>query len=206
MDQKELRDAALIVIDMQNGFCHPEGSVAKAMDIEDNLAVIPVIGRLVDAAHEWGLPVFWVTQEHLADDRSIDRSRLKNPQTELSLPPCVRGSWDAELVDELRERVTPDDVRIVKHRASGFYGTGLEVDLRMRGIREVLICGVSSSYCVDGTARDACSRDLRVTVIEDGCASPWRDLHEATMKNVSIFLGTVESSDSILKAIQTTKN
>ena len=61
MDQKELRDAALIVIDMQNGFCHPEGSVAKAMDIEDNLAVIPVIGRLVDAAHEWGLPVFWVT-------------------------------------------------------------------------------------------------------------------------------------------------
>lgn len=197
-------DTALVVIDMQNGFCHPDGSIAQAMPIDENAKVIPVVASLVSAAHAAGLTVFWSLQEHIANDVSIDRSRLDNPQAELTVPPCLSGTWDAELVDDLAPLVRKDDVRIVKHRASAFYGTGLEVELRMRGIRQLIICGVTSSYCVDGTVRDAYSRDLGVTVIEDACGSPWPDLHAATMKNISIFHGTVTTSAAVIDSLSAT--
>lgn len=198
-------DTALVVIDMQNGFCHPDGSIARAMPIDENAKVIPVVARLVSAAHAAGRTVFWSVQEHIANDVSIDRSRLNNPQAELPAAPCLRGSWDAELVDDLSPLVHENDVRIVKHRASAFYGTGLEVELRMRGIKHLVMCGVTTSYCVDGTVRDAYSRDLGVTVVEDACGSPWPDLHAATMKNISIFHGTVTTSADVIGTLSTTR-
>jgi ureidoacrylate peracid hydrolase len=196
-----VENTALIVVDMQNGFCHPDGSIAQAMPIDENMRVIPMVKSLVDAAHAAGLTAFWSIQEHIADDKSIDRSRLDNPQAALTTPPCLRGSWDAELVDDLVPSVLERDVRIVKHRASAFYGTSLEVDLRMRGIRQVIVCGVTTSYCVDGTVRDAYSRDLGVIVAGDACASPWPDLHAATLKNIAIFHGTVSDTRSLISSL-----
>ncbi|WP_283136383.1 isochorismatase family cysteine hydrolase [Rhizohabitans arisaemae] len=194
------RSSALIVVDMQNGFCHPDGTVAQAGPVDAHRAVIAPVARLAQACHEAGIPVFWSLQEHFEGDVSIDRSRLDNPQARLPQPPCLRGTWDAELVDELRD-LAHGDVHIVKHRASAFYGTGLEVELRMRGVRTVVVTGVSTSYCVDATIRDAYARDLGVIVVEDACASPWPDLHAATMKNAAIFHGTVTNTAHVLGMI-----
>ncbi|WP_162186160.1 isochorismatase family cysteine hydrolase [Amycolatopsis jejuensis] len=200
LDELDSRSTAVIVVDMQNGFCHPDGTVAKAGPIDPLRAVIPNVTALVQAAHGARMPVFWSIQEHLPQDVSIDRSRLTNPQAELADPPCLQGTWDAELIDEFLD-LARNDTRIVKHRASAFYGTGLELQLRMRGIGTVIVCGVSSSYCVDATVRDAYARDLQVIVARDGCASTWPDLHEASMKNHAIFHGTVTDSDTIVKLI-----
>ncbi|WP_341952986.1 isochorismatase family cysteine hydrolase [Salinibacterium sp. TMP30] len=199
-------DTALVVIDMQNGFCHPDGSIAQTMPIDANSKVVPVVAGLVSAAHAAGMTVFWSIQEHIANDVSIDRSWLDNPQAELLVPPCLRGSWDSELLDDLSPLVHENDVKIVKHRASAFYGTGLEVELRMRGITHLVICGVTTSYCVDGTVRDAYSRDLGVTVVEDACGTPWPDLHAATMKNISLFHGTVTTSAVVTSALSTIRS
>lgn len=193
------RRTALVVIDMQNGFCHPDGSLAAVMSVAETSAVIPSIRRLVEAAHAAGVAVIWSHQEHIPGDRSIDRTRLDNPQADLREPPCLAGTWDAELVAELGS-LAAGDIHVVKRRASAFYGTGLELELRLRGLDTVVIAGVTTSYCVDGTARDAYSRDLGVIVVGDACASPWPDLHAATLKNIATFLGSVASTEETVSA------
>lgn len=193
---------ALVIIDMQNGFCHPEGSLAAVMSVAETSSVVSPVRELVEAAHSAEIPVIWSHQEHVRGDRSIDRSRLDNPQAALREPPCLQGTWDAELVEELGA-LAADDIHVIKRRASAFYGTGLELELRLRGLDTVVIAGVTTSYCVDGTARDAYSRDLGVIVVGDACASPWPDLHAATLKNVATFLGTVATVAEVTAAFAT---
>ena len=190
--------SALVVVDMQNGFCHPQGTVGSTMSVEAHREIIPRVAELVAAAHAAGLPVVWSRQEHRRDDVSINRSRLDNPQIRVGDPACLQGSWDAELIDELVQLVDADDIVVVKRRASAFYGTSLEVELRMRAIRTLVFTGVSTSYCVDASVRDAYARDLSVVLVEDACASPWPDLHEATMKNAALFHGTVTVTSRVV--------
>ncbi|MBO9521370.1 MAG: cysteine hydrolase [Nocardioidaceae bacterium] len=197
----DLAGTALVVVDMQNGFCHPDGSVARAMPVDANRAVIPRIEQLVRAAREAGLLVVWSRQEHLRGDVSIDRSHLDNPQARLADPPCLAGTWDAALIDELAPLAQEDDLHVVKHRASAFYGTNLEVGLRMRGIRRLIVTGVTTSYCVDATVRDAYARDLGVFLVEDACGSPWPDLHEATVRNTAIFHGVVLDTSTCVREL-----
>jgi ureidoacrylate peracid hydrolase len=192
---------ALLVVDMQIGFCHPNGAVASRLDIGSHRAIIPHVESLVAAAHDTGVAVFWSRQEHLRGDAALKRHRLADHLTKLDYVPCLRGTWDAELLDDLKSAVGPDDVVIVKHRASAFYNTTLEVHLRMLGIDTLIITGVSTSYCVDSTIRDGYARDFDLVIVEDACAAPWQDLHDAAMKNSAIFHGLVVKADDVLGAL-----
>jgi ureidoacrylate peracid hydrolase len=195
---------ALIVVDMQNGFCHPDGSVGARLDISAHRAVVPRIKELVDAAHQAGLPVFWSQQQHLPGDAALKRHRLSNHLQKLEYVPCLRGTWDAEILDDLQPSIGPDDVLIPKHRASAFYNTTLEVHLRMLGVDTLVITGVSTSYCVDSTIRDAYARDFDLLIVEDACAAPWRDLHDAVMRNAAIFHGAVSTTEQTVAALRVT--
>jgi ureidoacrylate peracid hydrolase len=193
---------ALVVVDMQNGFCHPKGTVGAQLDISEHRAIVPRIRELVQAAHDVGVPVFWSQQQHLPGDVALRRHRLSNHLQKLAYVPCLRGTWDAEILDELQPVVEPRDVLISKHRASAFYNTTLEVHLRMLGIDTLVIAGVSTSYCVDSTIRDAYARDFDLLIVEDACAAPWRDLHDAVMKNSAIFHGAVATTRQTLAALR----
>ena len=200
---KLLPHSALLVIDMQNGFCHPDGSAASAgHEIAPQRSVLPRVRALVRAAHESGLPVFWSRQEHLADDVTRRDHALPTHIEKGHYLPCVRGTWDAEIISELSDLITDDDVVFVKHRASCFFNTVLELELRMRDIGMILVTGVATNYCVDATIRDAYAHDLDLFVIEDGCACSYPDLHEATMKNVELFHGRVVKTDEIVLALE----
>jgi ureidoacrylate peracid hydrolase len=196
-----LRSAALIAVDMQNGFCHSDGSVAKRFDIAGYRAPIPNIARLADAARAAGLPIIWSRQEHTEFDAGRLGHRLANHTAKLRYVPCLRGTWDAEILDELKPHVGPEDLDLVKHRASCFYNTILETELRMRGVDTLIVTGVATNYCVEATIRDAYARDLDVLVVEDACGCAWPDLHAATIRNVELFHGTVVSSDDIVAAL-----
>jgi ureidoacrylate peracid hydrolase len=197
-----LESSALIVVDMQNGFCHPKGAVATQLDIAEHRAIVPRVRALVESAHLVGIPVFWTRQEHRAGDRALERHRLATHLKKLEYVPCLEGTWDAEILDELQKAVGPNDVIIVKNRASAFYCTTLEVALRMRGVDTLVITGVSTSYCVDSTIRDAYARDYDLLIVEDACAAPWRDLHDAVMKNSAIFHGLVAPTEEVLAAVE----
>jgi ureidoacrylate peracid hydrolase len=196
-----LESTALVVVDIQNGFCHPDGAVAARLDISRHRTILPNIEALVRAAHEKGLPVFWTRQEHLQGDAALKKHRLATHLAKLEYVPCLRGTWDAEILDELQELVQPEDVVVTKHRASGFYNTTLEVALRMRAIDTLIIAGVTTNYCVEATIRDAYARDFDLLIVEDACGAPWPDLHDAVMKTASIFHGVVASTADTLAAL-----
>jgi ureidoacrylate peracid hydrolase len=194
---------ALLVVDMQNGFCHSDGTIGKSdLDVGSNQRIIPRIADLARAVHAAGMPVLWSRQEHTGFDAARTRHRVATHTAKLEFIPCLRGTWDADLLDELKELVSDGDLVFTKHRASCFYNTNLELELRMRGIDTLIVTGVSSNYCVDSTIRDAYARDLDLYIVEDACSCPWPDLHDAVMKTNAIFHGEVVSTEDALAALE----
>lgn len=181
----------LLLVDVQNGFCHPEGELGRLGQGASLQEVVPRIAALADAAHRAGIRRFWSRQEHDPADVARARHRVETHISKAGHLPCVRGTWDAEIVDDLQELMHDGDYVFVKHRASCFYNTPLEVQLRMSGITCLIVAGVTTNYCVDSTIRDAYARDLDLVVVGDCCAARDPELHEATLRNTALFHGLV---------------
>lgn len=141
---------ALIVVDMQNGFLR-EGALAS----DRCLAVLPAVIAEVEAALEQGDHVIFTADTHEPDDLEFQIFPVH----------CVRGTAEAELVDELgaylgRERF----YRVAKRRYSALFETELEGLLHRYDVDRVRICGVCTDICVLHTAADLRNRDIPVTV------------------------------------------
>lgn len=179
-------DSALLVIDVQNDFCHPDGVYGRlGADLSAVTAMLPRLRETISAWRAEGGTVMYVRTEHSeATDSAawLERGGGNLPKA------CRAGSWGAELMGVQPEA---DDVQVVKSRYSGFYGTSLEAELRSRGIREVLVTGVLGNVCVETTIREGCLRDFRMVMLRDCCASYDQSLHEAAMENVRRYFGTV---------------
>lgn len=190
---------ALLVIDMQNGFCHPKGSFASlGLDISMCTAAIPGCVRLVRSAREAGVPVIFTRYVYRRDYRDggvLVHDIMPALADKMSL---AAGTWDAELVDELA--ATPDDFVVDKNRYSAFYGTGLEPILTSLGVRNLVLCGVTTNMCVETTARDASQRDYRVFVVSDATGELDRARHDMALATLGFGFGAVVSSDEVVNA------
>lgn len=192
MERLDPLHSALLVIDMQNGWCHPEGAMTRAgQNMTSQRAIVPNVRALVQACRALDMPIMWSIQEHLPEDVTQDRRRIASHLRKRNILPAPRGTWDAELVQPLKEVAKPEDYYIVKHRMSMFYATTLEAVLRMRGVSHLVLSGVSTNVCVESTIRDAYFRDYDVTVVQDCVAGSFPALHDATLENVRIYFGQV---------------
>ena len=192
------KETALLVVDMQNGFCDPEGTMARAkLNYQSQNQIIPRVKELVRICHEALIPVMWSLQQHYRQDASRARHKIPTHLQKLGIEVCLKDTWDAELVAQLRDDVMPGDEMVEKHRSTCFYNTTLESKLKARGITTLIICGVSTNYCVESTIRDAYARDYDIVVIEDAVATLWEDLHRATLRNVELFYGAVTSLERL---------
>lgn len=190
---------ALIVVDMQNGFCHPDGSFARlGLDIGMCTAAIPACVRLTAAARAAGVPVVLTRYVYRADyrDGGVLVEEILPALREVGS--LAAGTWDAALVDEL----VPDaaDFVIDKNRYSAFYGTGLEPVLNSLHTRSVVVCGVTTNMCVETTARDASQRDYRTFVVADATGELDRARHDAALATIGFGFGAVVSTDEVLAA------
>jgi nicotinamidase-related amidase len=193
--------AGLLVIDMQNGFASPDGTLGTAgMDISMTRGIIPKIRRLVDAARSAGVHVFWSRQVHYPDDKTRGQrlipGHLARGAGRSML--CARGTWDAELIDELKPYVQPEDDIIQKHRASCFYSTNFEAELRIHGIRLLIVTGTTSSFCVDSTIREAYARDFDVIVPGDAISDTEIEATRAVLRSTERFHGFVTTTDELV--------
>ena len=183
-------DCALLVVDMQNGFCHPGGSFA-AMGF-DVAALRPAIGGcrvLIDAAHRCGAPVIFTRfayQRGYADAGVTNRELFPRIREHRGLE---AGSWDAELLADMP--VADGDLIIDKSRYSSFYGTRLEPLLRGQGVRSLVVCGVTTSMCVETTVRDASQRDYRTFVVGDATAEFTPERHQHALESIRYGFGWV---------------
>jgi len=197
--------AGLLVIDMQNGFAAPQGTLGKAgFDISMTRAIIPRIQDLVDAARAAGVHVFWSRQVHYPDDKTREQrlipGHLARGAGRSML--CARGTWDAEIIDELKPYMLPDDDVIQKHRASCFYSTNLEAELRIHGIRLLIVTGTTSSFCVDSTIREAYMRDFDVIVPGEAISDTEIEATRAVLRSTERFHGFVTSTDDLVAKLK----
>lgn len=187
---------ALLVVDVQNGFCHPDGSRARAVGPQaarPTFDIVPVVVELVATARSFRWPVWFTLMEYWPDDEAAARRRFP-PAVERrggSLDVCRVGTWDAELVTELERVREHDDVLLRKHRSSAFYQTALEQQLRMRGIDTLIVAGTTTSYCVESTVRDAHARDFDVVVPREAVADTDPDAQRASLAAIDRFHGVV---------------
>lgn len=189
---------ALIVVDMQNGFCNSKGSFATmGFDVTPLAAAIPGSVSLVDAAHSANVPVIFT--RYVYQPGYIDGGLLAD---EL-LPAIKQGghlaanTWDAEIVDELSP--SERDIVIDKSRYSAFYATRLEPVLTSLGIRSLVICGVTTNMCVETTARDASQRDYRTFVVEDATGELDPERHKHALNTIAFGFGWVVNKDEVIK-------
>jgi len=179
--------AAVLVIDMQNGFCHPKGTLPLAgFGLPRMDEVIAENAALINAARTAELPIVYT--RHVFRPDFLDVPERMRGVLPLDPPPLVRGSWDADVVDELAPLL--DDRIIDKNRYDAFLYTDLEVVLRAMGIRHLLVSGVVTSVCVESTVRSAEQRDFAVSVAAD-CTSAPDEAHEPALAAMAAIFATV---------------
>lgn len=191
---------ALIVIDMQNAFCHPEGSLAK-MGLPINMCIqaIEPVRKLIEAARIGGVPIIY-TRYVYRPDYADGGVLVKEVMPALRESGALRaGTWDIEIVDQLRPH--EQDFVIDKNRYSAFYGTNLETILTSLDIHSVIVCGVTTNMCVESTARDASQRDYRVFVVREATGELDHQRHESALYTIGFGFGWVVGIDEAVSAL-----
>lgn len=210
----DLAKAAILVIDMQNDFCHPEGWLAHiGVDVTPAREPIQPLNTLLPELRAAKVPVIWVNWGNRPDLLNISPALLHvyNPTGEgvglgAHLPNrgakvLTLGSWAAAIVDELEQN--PDDIFVDKYRMSGFWDTPLDSILRNLGKTTLFFGGVNIDQCVMATLQDANFLGYDCILVRDCAAttSPEYCL-KATLYNVNQCFGFVTDSQIISEAIK----
>jgi len=178
---------AVIVVDMQNGFCHPDGSLYAPASEE---AIEPV-NEVIETGRDAGASIVFTRDVHppeqFADAHYYDEFERWGEHV-------VEGTWDAELVEDLDVR--EGDHVVVKHTYDAFYRTDLEGYLDTHGIDDLLICGTLANVCVLHTAGSAGLRDYRPVVVRDALGFIEADHREYAVEHADWLFGeTVDRTD-----------
>ncbi|HEU4657483.1 MAG TPA: isochorismatase family protein [Capillimicrobium sp.] len=197
---------AVLVIDMQNAFVHDEGTLGQSgVPVEAAQATIEPHRRLIEACRAAGMPVLWTKQVHLEPDHGRARKRLASHTAKRKRVSALAGTWDAEIVDELKDLADDETFIIVKHRFGAFYETRLEAMLKMLGVEALLITGVTLNACVETTLREAYLRDYDVVAVTDCIAAvrpEWADTAKAVWAH---YLGELATSDEIVEWLEASR-
>lgn len=193
---------ALLVVDVQNDFCHPDGHfVRHGKNMETVMGMLPRLVPFVQAAQDLGIFTVFIQQLTLPHGRSESPAWLRlKCRDGKSSEYTLLGSWGAQFVDGLVPR--PQDVVVSKFRPDAFVRTPLDAILRNQGIESVVIIGTTTEGCVESTVRGASYHDYYVIPLEDLITGPNPDLHA----NSQLFMRArypVAQSDDVLRVWRT---
>jgi nicotinamidase-related amidase len=176
------KETALIVVDMQNDFVEPEGTLF----VPDAPTTVPNIQKLLEKAHNAGVKIIYTQDWHPEDD----------PEFKIWPRHVVQGTWGAQIIDALKPH--PEDTVLQKARYDGFYGTQLEHLLHLWGIKHVVIVGTVANICVLHTAGSAALRWYNVVLPEDGTSALTPFDKESALRQVTfLYLGKVTTCDGV---------
>jgi ureidoacrylate peracid hydrolase len=197
------RHAALIVVDVQNDFCAEGGMMDReGLDLGPVHDMIPRLQRLVEAARAVGIFTVYIQSVYgLAGNEYLSESWLEQAGrtregSYTEYPVCARGSWNGEFY----EGISPaeGDVIVNKHRFDAFESTPLDLILRSKNIRSVLMTGVATNVCVETTARRAFVMDYHVVFVEDCAATYSAEEHAMTVRNIDRYFGQVVTHEDVI--------
>ncbi|RAI45912.1 isochorismatase family protein [Rhodoplanes roseus] len=199
LDAIAIESAALLVIDMQNGFLHEAGTLGlSGVDVGRLSAIVGPVAALVDKFQAAGVPVIWTVQEHFSVDASRARKKLAAHTARRKQVSCLAGSWDAEIVETLKPFAakTPSFV-IRKHRFGAFHETRLEILLRQLGVTTLFVVGTTANACVETSIREAYLRDYDVVAVTDCISGVDPAWEEAARKVWAQYFCVLASSDEV---------
>ncbi len=210
----DLAKAAILVIDMQNDFCHPDGWLAHiGVDVTPAREPIAPLKNLLPLLRTVNVPIVWVNWGNRPDLMNISAGLrhvynptgegvgLGDPLPTRGAPVLMAGSWAAAVVDELEQK--PEDILVDKYRMSGFWDTPLDSILRNLGKSTLFFAGVNIDQCVMATLQDANFLGYDCILLKDCAAttSPEYCL-KATLYNVNQCFGFVTDSVAIVEGIK----
>lgn len=184
------KSTALVVIDLQKGIA----AAGRPMAPHSPEVVVQNASRLADAFRRNGMPVFLVhvvaepaeRLEVVADDPGW-RSNAPRPADASEFVPAI-GPKEG-------------DITIAKKQWGAFYGTELELQLRRRGMKTIVLCGISTNYGVESTARFAYEFGFQQIFAEDAMTSTTSEMHNAAINIAFKRIGRVRKSEEILEAL-----
>lgn len=206
----DLATTALVVIDMQRDFCSAGGYAHQAgLDIGRLQAVVQQIAQLLAAARGTGLAIVHTREGHLPDLSDCPPAKLARSiaaGAAIGSPGplgrlLVRGEQGHDFVPELRP--WPGEAVIDKPGYGAFHRTDLDPWLARRGIRRLVICGVTTEVCVHSTLREAVDRGFECTTVADATAASQPELQVPALAMIGVeggIFGRVATTAEVVDA------
>ncbi|MEE2745580.1 MAG: cysteine hydrolase [Pseudomonadota bacterium] len=179
-----MTETALVIVDMQNDFLHPDGAYAKSGATSENLSVLAE--KLAPVTEIFRSQGCWIVSTHFTlvpgkNGEPFISDHLKRLRPFLGKGDFLSGSFGHALVDLL----SPSDLCVDKVAYSAFYMSRLEWTLNQAGIKNLVFSGIVTNGGVASTARDAHVRGYRCTILEDGCAAFSQKEHDIAIKSLA---------------------
>jgi nicotinamidase-related amidase len=194
------RTCALLVLHWQNELVKPGGAVS--IPLSGILAEAGTLERMqlaLQASREQGVLVVYVNASHRKGYPEVPPNAAPLAAGLVKTNAFLRGTWGAQVVEELEPQ--EDEIEIANYSTSAFTYTELDLILRNRAIRTVVLAGLATQWIVESTARDAFNRGYSVWTLADCCNSPDRQAHDYCVKNTLPMLGVVCRAADYVKAI-----
>lgn len=183
------KTTALVLIDLQKGIAR------QPVEPHNSDAVIFRGAELARAFRKSGAPVVLVRVGF-----SHDAAEMLHPETDQPHPtPGPRAPDFSEFVEELGQ--ADSDIVVTKHNWGAFFGTDLDVQLRRRGIKTIVLGGISTNLGVESTARQAHEHAYNIIFVEDAMASFSGSDHAHTVERIFPRIGRISSTEEVLAAL-----
>jgi ureidoacrylate peracid hydrolase len=205
MNGPDINKSALLIVDMQNDFLHPDGAFGRraqqhpeaAIDMPFLVGTVPKVKQLADAFRAAGHPVIYI-----AHVLKPDYSDAQFPFWRLSIPVggnqthCVEGTWGAEIVEELKPN--EGEHLVAKKGFGGFSNTPLDTILRAKGVTTCVVAGVTTCVCVSNTVRGGVEFNYRTILVSDATAEVNKEAHEAELKTMNRVFADVKTTAEVI--------
>lgn len=189
MDPIDLRTAALVLIDLQKGIVSRTTAPHASADVVKRAKSLAARFRAAKA------PVVLVHVQFAPDFSDALRQPVDSP---MQVPPGGLPADFSDLVDGLAE---PGDIVVTKRQWGAFYGTDLDLQLRRRGVKTIVLAGIATNIGVESTARDGWERAYTLVFAEDAMATFTAAMHRFAIETIFPRIGRIASTETILAAL-----
>lgn len=200
-DKVRPQHCAILIVDMQNDFCAEGGAMHReGRDVTLVKQMVPRLAQLITVARAAKVPLVWIRNVYntgpnwYLSETWLEQAERRRNGAYLTIPVCEPNAWNGDFYEV---RPEPDEVIVTKHRYGAFESTDLDLVLRSKGIRTVIMTGVATNVCVETTARQAFLRDYYVVFSNDCTATYSQAAHDMTLENIDAFFGQVASAAEI---------